>query len=58
MVKLAAKTCIFLRILPPTVLQQIRLFQVASILTSDWMKLQRSQVIHVSDVTCCKTSLP
>ena len=29
MVKLAAKTCNFLLILPPTVLQQIRLFQVA-----------------------------
>ena len=34
------------------VLQQIRLWQVALTLTSDWIKLRGSYV------TCCKTSLP
>ena len=40
------------------VLQQIRLLQVEWILTSDWIKLRRSHVIHGFYVTCCKTSLP
>ena len=36
------------------VLQQIRLLQVAWILTSDWMKLRGNHAIHGSYVTCCK----
>ena len=38
------------------VLQQIRLLQVAWILTSDWTRLRGSHAIDWSDVTCCKTS--
>ena len=50
-----------LRVLPPafkTVLLQIRLLQVAWILTSDWIKWWRSHIVYWSYVTCCKTSLP
>ena len=36
------------------VLQQIRLLQVAWILTSDWIKLRGNHAIHGSYVTCCK----
>ena len=49
---------VMLRVLPPTFklyLQQIRLLQVAWILTSDWIKLHGSHVIrHGSNVTSCK----
>jgi len=39
-------------------LQQIRLLQVASILTSDWIRLPGSQEIYDrSYITCCKRSL-
>ena len=38
--------------------QQIKLLQVARILTSDWIKLRRSHAIQESHVTCLKTSLP
>ena len=38
--------------------QQIRLLQVARILTSDWIKLRGSHAIQESHVTCLKTSLP
>ena len=57
-VKRTTKT---LRILPPTfkpVSQQIRLLQVAWILTFDWIKFRGRHAIHGSYVTCCKTSLP
>ena len=50
---------VMLRVQPPTfkyVLHQIRLSQVAWLLTSDWIKLRGSHAIHKS-VTCCKTSL-
>ena len=45
------------RVLPPTlqpVLQQIRLLQVAEILSSDWIKLRGSHAMHGIYVTCCK----
>ena len=38
--------------------QQIRLLQVARILTSDWIKLRGSHATQESHVTCLKTSLP
>ena len=38
--------------------QQIKLLQVARILTSDWIKLRGSHAIRESHVTCLKTSLP
>ena len=44
-----------LSVSPPTfkpVLQQIRLLQVAKIVTSDWIKLRGSRAIDVSYVTC------
>ena len=40
------------------VMQQIRLLQVARIMTSDWIKLRGSHAIQESHVTCLKTSLP
>ena len=39
-------------------MQQIRLLQVARILTSDWIKLRGSHAIQQSHVTCLTTSLP
>ena len=45
------------RVLPPKlqpVLQQIRLLQVAGILSSDWIKLHGSHAMHGMYVTCCK----
>lgn len=46
-----------LAVLPPTfkpVLQQIRLLQVASILTSDWITLRGSHAIHGSNALAVK----
>ena len=39
-------------------MQQIRLLQVASILTTDWITLRGSHATHGYYVICCKTSLP
>ena len=50
-----------LRFFPPTfklLAQQISSPQVSLILTSDWVKLRGSHVLHRSYVSCCKTSLP
>ena len=37
---------------------EIKLLQVARILTSDWIKLRGSHAVQESHVTCLKTSLP